>query len=76
RAAQAVGGEIGGEQPVGGLSGARHILDGEQGMAAGMSSHPDPDRLVDRPGRPSPLLEPPLNFPAPSRHPHPAADAL
>ena len=32
-----------------GLSGARHILEGEQGMAAGMSSDADPERLVDRP---------------------------
>ena len=30
-----------------GLTGARHILEGPQGMAAGMSSDADPGRLVD-----------------------------
>ncbi|MEM8258673.1 hypothetical protein Q4R52_21345, partial [Morganella morganii] len=40
-----------------GLSGARHILEGEQGMAAGMSSDADPERLVDRLGSRWALLE-------------------
>ncbi|MGV8488761.1 MmgE/PrpD family protein, partial [Pseudomonas aeruginosa] len=71
RAAQAVGGEIGGEQPGGGLSGARHILEGEQGMAAGMSSDADPERLVDRLGSRWALLETSFKFHASCRHTHP-----
>jgi 2-methylcitrate dehydratase PrpD len=43
-----------------GFTGAADILEGPQGMAAGMSSDADPSRLVDGLGR----------------HTHPAADAL
>ncbi len=35
-----------------GLTGARHILEGEQGMAAGMSSDADPSAPGGRPGHP------------------------
>ena len=59
-----------------GLSGARHILEGEQGMAAGMSSDADPERLVDRLGSRWALLETSFKFHASCRHTHPAADAL
>ena len=58
-----------------GLSGARRILEGEQGMAAGMSSD-DPERLVDRLGSRWALLETSFKFHASCRHTHPAADAL
>lgn len=58
-----------------GLSGARHILEGEQGMAAGMSSDADPERLVDRLGSRWALLETSFKFHASCRHTHPAADA-
>ncbi|MBF3363889.1 MmgE/PrpD family protein, partial [Pseudomonas aeruginosa] len=54
----------------------RHILEGEQGMAAGMSSDADPERLVDRLGSRWALLETSFKFHASCRHTHPAADAL
>lgn len=54
-----------------GLSGARHILEGEQGMAAGMSSDADPERLVDRLGSRWALLETSFKFHASCRHTHP-----
>ncbi|OJW52435.1 MAG: 2-methylcitrate dehydratase [Candidatus Accumulibacter sp. 66-26] len=63
-----------------GVSGARHILEGKQGLAAGMSSDADPARLVDRlaagPQRRWALLETSFKFHSSCRHTHPAADAL
>ncbi|AJO78161.1 MmgE/PrpD family protein [Pseudomonas sp. MRSN 12121] len=59
-----------------GLSGARNILEGEQGMAAGMSWDAEPGRLSDRLGARWALLETSFKFHASCRHTHPAADAL
>ena len=60
----------------GGLTGARRIFEGPQGMAAGMSSDADPARLVDRLGTRWALAETSFKFHASCRHTHPAADAL
>ena len=59
-----------------GFTGARRILEGLQGMAAGMSSDADPAKLVDRLGSRWALAETSFKFHASCRHTHPAADAL
>ncbi|MDC6382730.1 MmgE/PrpD family protein [Pseudomonas graminis] len=59
-----------------GLTGARNILEGDQGMAAGMSSDSDPAKLSDRLGSRWALVETSFKFHASCRHTHPAADAL
>jgi 2-methylcitrate dehydratase PrpD len=59
-----------------GFTGARHILEGPQGMAAGMSSDADPARLTDRLGKRWALAETSFKWHASCRHTHPAADAL
>jgi 2-methylcitrate dehydratase PrpD len=59
-----------------GFTGARRILEGEQGLAAGMSSDADPSKLVDRLGTRWALAETSFKFHASCRHTHPAADAL
>lgn len=59
-----------------GLTGARNILEGDQGMAAGMSSDADPSKLSDRLGTRWALPETSFKFHASCRHTHPAADAL
>jgi 2-methylcitrate dehydratase PrpD len=59
-----------------GFTGAQRILDGAQGMAAGMSTDADPARLIDRLGRRWALAETSFKFHASCRHTHPAADAL
>lgn len=59
-----------------GLTGARNILEGDQGLAAGMSSDADPTRLSDRLGSRWALGETSFKFHASCRHTHPAADAL
>jgi 2-methylcitrate dehydratase PrpD len=59
-----------------GLTGARRIFEGPQGMAAGMSTDSDPARLVDRLGARWALAETSFKFHASCRHTHPAADAL
>jgi 2-methylcitrate dehydratase PrpD len=59
-----------------GFTGARRILEGAQGMAAGMSSDADPARLTDRLGTRWALAETSFKFHASCRHTHPAADAL
>ncbi|MBY4896917.1 MmgE/PrpD family protein [Cupriavidus sp. AU9028] len=59
-----------------GFTGARRILEGAQGMAAGMSSDADPARLTDRLGERWALAETSFKFFASCRHTHPAADAL
>ena len=59
-----------------GFTGARRILEGTQGMAAGMSSDAEPSRLVDRLGTRWALAETSFKFHASCRHTHPAADAL
>ncbi len=59
-----------------GFTGARQILEGAQGMAAGMSTDADPARLTDRLGSRWALAETSFKFHASCRHTHPAADAL
>jgi 2-methylcitrate dehydratase PrpD len=63
-----------------GFTGARRILEGAQGMGAGMSRDADPakltDRLEDGPNRRWALAETSFKFHASCRHTHPAADAL
>jgi 2-methylcitrate dehydratase PrpD len=59
-----------------GFTGAKRILEGAQGMAAGMSSDADPARLTDRLGQRWALPETSFKFHASCRHTHPAADAL
>ncbi|MDT3678454.1 MAG: MmgE/PrpD family protein [Burkholderiaceae bacterium] len=59
-----------------GFTGAHRILEGERGMAAGMSSNADESRLVDRLGERWALAETSFKFHASCRHTHPAADAL
>lgn len=59
-----------------GFTGAARILEGAQGMAAGMSSDADPARLTDRLGERWALAETSFKWHAACRHTHPAADAL
>jgi 2-methylcitrate dehydratase PrpD len=59
-----------------GFTGAQRILEGPQGLAAGMSSDADPARLTDRLGSRWALVETSFKFHASCRHTHPAADAL
>jgi len=59
-----------------GFTGARRILEGAQGMAAGMTRDADPARLVDALGTRWTLAETSFKFHASCRHTHPAADAL
>lgn len=59
-----------------GLTGAKRILEGVQGLAAGMSTDADPRKLTDRLGTRWALTETSFKFHASCRHTHPAADAL
>lgn len=59
-----------------GFTGAADILEGAQGMAAGMSSDADPSRLNDRLGVRWATAETSFKYHASCRHTHPAADAL
>ena len=59
-----------------GFTGAAQILEGPQGMAAGMSSDADPARLVDGLGTRWATAETSFKYHASCRHTHPAADAL
>ena len=59
-----------------GFTGAEHILEGKQGMAAGMSSDSDPSKLIDRLGSRWTIAETSFKYHASCRHTHPAADAL
>lgn len=59
-----------------GFTGARRILEGAQGMGAGMTRDADPARLIDRLGFRWTLAETSFKFHASCRHTHPAADAL
>ncbi|MGZ2749142.1 MmgE/PrpD family protein [Burkholderia stagnalis] len=59
-----------------GFKGATRILEGAQGMAAGMSSDADPARLTDRLGERWATAETSFKYYASCRHSHPAADAL
>ena len=60
----------------GGFTGARQILEGPQGLGAGMSSDANPAKLVDGLGTRWTLVETSFKFHASCRHTHPAADAL
>jgi 2-methylcitrate dehydratase PrpD len=59
-----------------GFTGARRILEGPQGMAAGMSTDANPARLTDGLGQRWALAETSFKYHASCRHTHPAADAL
>lgn len=59
-----------------GFRGASHILEGPQGMGAGMSTDASSDRLVDRLGSRWATAETSFKYHASCRHTHPAADAL
>lgn len=59
-----------------GLTGASQILEGRQGIAAGMSSDAEPAFLTDQLGSRWALAETSFKFHASCRHTHPAADAL
>ena len=59
-----------------GFTGAAQILEGPQGMAAGMSSDADPAKLTDALGTRWATAETSFKFHASCRHTHPAADAL
>ena len=59
-----------------GFTGAAQIFEGPQGMAAGMSSDADPDRLTDGLGTRWATAETSFKYHACCRHTHPAADAL
>jgi 2-methylcitrate dehydratase PrpD len=59
-----------------GFTGAADILEGPQGMAAGMSSDADPACLIDGLGTRWATAETSFKYHASCRHTHPAADAL
>jgi len=59
-----------------GFTGAAQILEGPQGMAAGMSSDADPAKLLDGLGTRWATAETSFKYHASCRHTHPAADAL
>jgi 2-methylcitrate dehydratase PrpD len=59
-----------------GFTGAAHILEGPQGMAAGMSTDANPARLTDGLGTRWTTAETSFKYHAACRHTHPAADAL
>ena len=59
-----------------GFKGALRILEGPQGMAAGMSRDADPAKLTDRLGERWATEETSFKWHASCRHTHPAADAL
>jgi 2-methylcitrate dehydratase PrpD len=59
-----------------GVTGARRILEGAQGLAAGMSTDADPAKLTDGLGMRWATIETSYKWHASCRHTHPAADAL
>mgnify|MGYP003336515116 CR=1 FL=1 len=59
-----------------GFSGAKQILEGAKGMAAGMSQDANVDCLTDRLGERWATIETSFKYHASCRHTHPAADAL
>jgi 2-methylcitrate dehydratase PrpD len=59
-----------------GFTGAQRILEGERGMAAGMSRDTDPAKLTDGLGTRWGILECSYKVHACCRHTHPSADAL
>ena len=59
-----------------GFTGAKHILEGPQGMAAGMSTDADVTKLTEGLGIRFATEETSFKYHASCRHTHPAADAL
>ncbi|MEM9279671.1 MAG: MmgE/PrpD family protein, partial [Pseudomonadota bacterium] len=59
-----------------GFTGARRILEGSQGLAAGTSTDADIGKLTDGLGQRWCVLETSFKYHASCRHTHPAADAL
>ena len=59
-----------------GMTAAGQILEGEQGMGAGMLAEGDTRKITDRLGSRWALSETSFKFHASCRHTHPAADAL
>jgi 2-methylcitrate dehydratase PrpD len=59
-----------------GFTGAKRILEGAQGLAAGTSTDANPSKLVDRLGSRWCVAETSFKYHASCRHTHPAADAL
>lgn len=59
-----------------GFTGAKCILEGTQGMAAGMSTDADVRKLTDGLGQRWATVETSFKYHASCRHTHPAADAL
>lgn len=59
-----------------GFKGAQHILEGPQGMAAGMTNQSFPEKLCAELGTRWATLEVSFKFHTSCRHTHPAADAL
>jgi 2-methylcitrate dehydratase PrpD len=59
-----------------GFTGARRVLEGSQGLAAGTSTDADAQRITDRLGERWVLAETSFKYHASCRHTHPAADAL
>ena len=59
-----------------GVTGAKQILEGPKGVAAGMSRDADPARLTDGLGSRWATAETSFKWHASCRHTHPAADAL
>ena len=59
-----------------GFTGASRILEGAQGMGAGMSKDADPGKLVDGLGTRWAIGETSFKYHASCRHTHPSADAL
>ncbi len=59
-----------------GFTGAAHVLEGPQGLAAGMAPDADAAKLTDRLGKRWATAETSFKYHAACRHTHPAADAL
>ena len=59
-----------------GFTGADDILEGHQGLAAGMSADANPEKLINGLGSRWAVAETSFKFHASCRHTHPAADAL
>lgn len=59
-----------------GFTGAKAVLEGPRGLAAGTSTDADPAKLTDGLGERWAVLETSFKFHASCRHTHPAADAL
>ncbi len=59
-----------------GFTGARNILEGEQGLGVGMSRDADTSRFTDGLGKKWAVLNTSLKYHASCRHTHPSLDAL